>query len=424
MRWFVLALLSLGLLIDFADKSIMGFAADPIMKEFHLTYSEWGIAGGAAFWLFSIVGVIGAALSDKVGTKKMLGFMIFFWSILQLGAFAVTGLSVLVLYRALLGAGEGPFTPTAMSHIEKWFAPESRGLAASIFINGSNVGSLVGAPVLVTMIVHFGWRIAFASLGILGFVVFIAWIFCPEKPKFKGLQTELGEDKDFPRKKFIWSEFYPILLSPACIFTLLIGFSSMWLTVWSAVWMPNYFTSVIHLTPEGMGWAVSAIGVIMIIVSTLISYFSDRMFAKNQDFRKSRVMVTGSSMVVTGLILSSLVLAHSELWAIIVFGFGIGLSQLAFIMLPQIMIRLLPERAGLMASIVTSFMNIAGIIGPMMTGFALQSAGHNVTLGFDHSILFIAAGLVLFGLLFSLFVDPDKKMRHLEPAIVKDSSLN
>ncbi|MDO7487086.1 hypothetical protein Q5O89_17115 [Peribacillus frigoritolerans] len=42
MRWVVLILLFFGAVINFADKSIVGLAAVPIMKEFNLTYAEWG----------------------------------------------------------------------------------------------------------------------------------------------------------------------------------------------------------------------------------------------------------------------------------------------------------------------------------------------------------------------------------------------
>lgn len=49
MRWFVLITLFFGFLINFADKSVVGIAAAPIMKELGLSYAQWGIIGSSFF---------------------------------------------------------------------------------------------------------------------------------------------------------------------------------------------------------------------------------------------------------------------------------------------------------------------------------------------------------------------------------------
>ena len=152
MRWTVLLFLFFTMAINFADKSIIGYAADSIMKEFDLTYTQWGLIGSSFFWLFSISGLFGAAWSDKIGTKKIIALMLISWTVLQFGAFAITGLAMLVLYRILLGIGEGPFAPTSISHISKWFKPESRGMAISILNAGGMLGALAAAPILVAVI--------------------------------------------------------------------------------------------------------------------------------------------------------------------------------------------------------------------------------------------------------------------------------
>ena len=91
--------------------------------------------------------------------------MLLAWTVLQFGAFAITGIGMSVLYRILLGAGEGPFAPTSISHLTKWFKPESRGMAISVLNAGGMLGATAAAPILVFMIAEFGWRTAFAALG-------------------------------------------------------------------------------------------------------------------------------------------------------------------------------------------------------------------------------------------------------------------
>ncbi|MFC5590781.1 MFS transporter [Sporosarcina soli] len=408
MRWGVLTFLFFAMVVNFADKSIVGYAANAIMSEFNLTYTQWGLVGSSFFWLFSIAGIFGAAWSDKVGTKKVIGFMLLGWTILQFGAFAIVGLPMLILYRVLLGAGEGPFAPTAISHLSKWFKPESRGMAISILNAGGMIGALASAPILVAVIENFGWRIGFASLGILSLLFLMIWLFLPETKMKAEKKLEAIQPT---RQKFKWSEFLVVLRSTNCLLTLMAAFSAFWLTTWLALWMPSYLTNVIHMSPMHMGYTALIIGVGSVIVAIAISTYSDKLFKKTQNFRISRVYLAGVALVLSGLFLGSAAIIQNPVWVTIAFVFAKGLSYTILAISPQVLMQLLPDRAGLMSSLSTSFMNTAGIIAPMLTGILVQSAGANVALGFSYSIALAASLLFVFGLAFWIFVNPEKRIR-------------
>ena len=63
-----------------------------------------------------------------------------------------------------------------------------------------------------------------------------------------------------------------------------------------------------------------------------------------------------------------------------------------------------------MTSILTSSGNLAGIVGPLITGYIVAAGGENSAAGFDWSILFMAGLIVLFGVLFTAFVRPQQKI--------------
>ncbi|WP_260286208.1 MFS transporter [Peribacillus aracenensis] len=403
MRWCVLVFLFFTMAINFADKSIIGYAAESIMSEFNLTYTQWGLIGSSFFWLFSISGILGAAWSDRIGTKKIIAVMLASWSILQFGAFAIAGLPMLVAYRVLLGIGEGPFAPTAISHVSKWFKPESRGMAISIVNAGSMLGTLASAPILVMLIEKFGWRIGFASLGLLSLTFLVIWMLLPET---HSLKVDVNHVKLAP-PKFAWSEFFVILRSPTCLFTLMAAFSGVWLTMWLGLWMPSYLTKVVEMKPMQMGYTALIIGIGSIIVSVFISTLSDRLYKKNHNFRTSRIYLAGISLIVAGMFLASITIFHSPIWITIALSMAKGCAYTILAISPQVLMQLLPDRSGLMTSLSTSFMNIAGMIGPVITGVLVQSAGENVSLGFAYSILFAAGLLLIFGIVFSIFVKPD-----------------
>ena len=416
MRWTILIFLFFTMAINFADKSIVGYAAVSIMTEFDLNYAQWGLIGSSFFWFFSISGILGAAVSDRFGTKKIISIMLICWTVLQFGAFAITGLSTLILYRILLGAGEGPFAPTAISHVTKWFKPGQRGMAISIVNAGGMIGALASAPILVWLIQSFGWRVGFASLGLVSLVCLIVWNLLPATSK---VSVQSIQEMAKPQK-INWREFGVILKSPTCLFTLFAAFSGSWLTMWLSLWMPSYMTQVAKLTPTQMGYSALIIGLISVVVSIGISSFSDYLFKKTDNFRLSRVYVAGTALVIASLFLASITIFQSGIWVTFALSMAKGCAFTILAISPQVLMRLMPSRSGLMTSLSTSFMNIAGMIGPIIIGVLIELAGTNVSLGFSYSILLSAGLLALFGILFAIFVQTKTNFTVTSPQVKED----
>ncbi|MDR0136792.1 MFS transporter [Metabacillus idriensis] len=406
MRWTVLVLLFFGMFINFADKSITGLAAVPIMKEFNLSYADWGLVGSSYYWLYPVTGIFGAAWADRVGAKKVLGFLMLTWAVLQIGVLAIAGLPLLLLYRFLLGAFEGPFSPIAYNHANTWFPPKLRGLANSVVVSGATLGAMVAAPILVALIQIFGWRIAFAFLGVASIVWFVAIQFTRDVPR----ADELEEDEK-PKKKQLEKldvkAFLLMLSKPSALFTTLAYFSTYLLVVWFAVWLPVYLVKIVNMTNIEMGYAVSGIGVVSVGVYIGVSVISDRMFKRNKDWRISRVYVVGLAMIIGALLLASTAFITNSIWVIIAMCLAKGLTYGILTIGPTIIIHLLPERGGLMTSILTSSGNLAGIVGPLITGYIIGLSGENSAAGFDLSIIFMAGLITVFGVLFTVFVRPN-----------------
>ena len=57
--WGMTALLFLFMLINFADKVVVGLAAQPIMEELKLTPEQFGLIGSSFFFLFAVSAVRG-----------------------------------------------------------------------------------------------------------------------------------------------------------------------------------------------------------------------------------------------------------------------------------------------------------------------------------------------------------------------------
>ena len=403
LKWVVIAFLSVLYLINFTDKAIIGYAAIPIMEDLDLNYGQWGIVGSSFFWFFSIMSIVGAALSDRIGTGKMLVFMAIGLSIVQFGALTIYGLPMLVMCRVLLGAIEGPFHATAISHISKHFVPEQRGLAISIMNTGSMLAKFM-VPILIYMIGIYGWRMVMVFLGVLSLVWAVLWLLT-----FKGKNERniVKSESTIVSEKVKWSEIYPLFLSSTFIFTCLALFMAYWILTWSFIWMPTYLVKIVHLTQTQMGYAVMFIGLGSAIGGILISFISDRLLKKTKNLRKSRVLVAGPSLILAAVCFYSTTFIQSTIGAIIALFLGMAFVNGMFPLAPQIVNHLLPERRGLMSGVLLGLANLSGIIGPAVIGFVVQSAGDNIRIGFNYSVIMTATLLLIASLIFCIFTKPD-----------------
>ncbi|PEZ76157.1 MFS transporter [Vibrio vulnificus] len=405
LKWIVLAFLSVLYLINFTDKAIIGYAAIPIMEDLDLNYSQWGIVGSSFFWFFSIMSIVGAALSDRIGTGKMLAFMAIGLTIVQFGALAIYGLPMLILCRVLLGAIEGPFHATAISHISKHFAPEQRGLAISIMNTGSMIAKFM-VPLLIYMIGIYGWRMVLVFLGVLSMVWAVLWLMTLKGENERNI-VKVKSESTLVSEKVKWSEIYPLFLSSTFIFTCLALFMAYWILTWSFIWMPTYLVKIVHLTQTQMGYAVMFIGIGSALGGILISFISDRLLKKTKNLRQSRVLVAGPSLILAAVCFYSTTFVQSTIGAIIALFLGMAFVNGMFPLAPQIVNHLLPERRGLMSGVLLGIANLSGIIGPAVIGFVVQSAGDNIRVGFNYSVLLTATLLLIASLIFCIFTRPD-----------------
>jgi ACS family D-galactonate transporter-like MFS transporter len=64
--WLIVALLFLFMLINFADKAVIGIAAIPIMQELQLSPRQFGLIGSSFFLLFSVSAIVTGFVVNRV----------------------------------------------------------------------------------------------------------------------------------------------------------------------------------------------------------------------------------------------------------------------------------------------------------------------------------------------------------------------
>jgi MFS transporter, ACS family, hexuronate transporter len=169
-RWLVLTLLFSITVINFIDRQTVSVLAPVLRQVLHLTNTQYGRVV-AAFQFGMMTGELPmGALMDRWGVRLGLMGAVLWWS----GATGVQSLArtgtQLGLTRFWMGTGECGNYSGGLKVVSRLFKQRQRTLAIGIFNSGSMIGATIAPPVIVYLLQHFGFRLAFllaASLGLL-----------------------------------------------------------------------------------------------------------------------------------------------------------------------------------------------------------------------------------------------------------------
>src|SRR5579863_10136318 len=179
--WRMTLLLFLFMLVNFADKIVVGLAGVPIMTELKLEPEQFGLLGSSFFFLYSVAAVGVGFLANRMATRWLLLALALIWALAQLPMIGTVSFSTLLVCRVVLGAGEGPAGSVAAHAIYKWFPDEKRTLPTAVLSQGAAFGVILAVPALNWLIVHYDWHYAFGALGVVGLMWVVAWLILGEE---------------------------------------------------------------------------------------------------------------------------------------------------------------------------------------------------------------------------------------------------
>lgn len=135
---------------------------------------------GAFFWAYALAQVPAGWLSDRFGTRGLMGVYIATWSLFTALTSFSWGFTSLMLARIGCGLAEAGYYPASSGMLTRWSHVAHRGFASSLISWGGRVGGFAAPALTAYVILGFGdWRWAGYLYGFGGLVVAVAfwWIY-------------------------------------------------------------------------------------------------------------------------------------------------------------------------------------------------------------------------------------------------------
>jgi MFS transporter, ACS family, D-galactonate transporter len=401
--WTIVALLFLFMLINFADKAVVGLAAVPIMQQLNITPKQFGLIGSGFFLLFPIAAVVVGFAVNRVHTRWALLVMGLVWALTQFPMLGSVGFGAMLLCRVALGAGEGPAYPVALHATYKWFPNEARTLPTAIVAQGGGVGILVALPALNWVIVRYSWHWAFGVLGVAGLVWTALWLAL-------GREGALDEDATsgaaMPAGRLPYGR---LLRNPTIVASWCAVFGAYWGLSLALTWQAAFMIKGLGLVQGEIGLLSALPPGVAVIAVIGGGWLSQRLLAHGATSRVARGLFGGACVAAGGIALLAMPAMPSVALKIAMTTLGIAVPSVIYVVSPAVVGEITPvAQRGALLAIGTAIGTTAGLMSPFIMGSVIEGAATPLA-GFDIGYQVCGAIMLLGGLIGMALMNPERE---------------
>jgi len=361
----VLVLLGLSIFINYIDRGNLSIAAPLLKDELKIDPKQLGVLLSAFFWTYAVLQPVYGWVVDRFNVYWVLAIGFFFWSLATAATGLVHTFATLFALRLTVGIGEAVCYPSYSKIIVLNYPEEHRGLANSVISAGLCFGPGVGILLGGTMVAQFGWRPFFMGLGLISLLWLPAWIRWAPKGNLVPPSGSAGAPNliEFLRLRSAWG---------TCLGLWCGNYTNYFLLTW----LPYYLVRAQHYSMGSMA-KVGAAGYFTSAFSSIFcGWLSDRWIAAGASPTRVRKAFTGGCMIVYGILLAVSALVGPRACAVLLIiamaFFGASASNLY-----AITQRLAgPHAAGRWTGFQNGFGNLAGVVVPVVTGYAVARTGN------------------------------------------------
>jgi sugar phosphate permease len=298
MRSFAVAFLFVAGTINYIDRVSFSIANTSIRADLGLSGTQIGALLSAFSLAYGVAQLPIGLMLDRLGSRVILAVGMFVWSLAQLATGLVSSFAGFMATRISLGAGEAPMMPCGVKVMNDWFGARDRGLPTGLLTASNTLGVTLAPPVLTAIMLAFGWRAMFVSVGLLSLLLSLGWyplyrdrgnvLLTPAEAESLGLETERPRIEMSLRQ---WKRLFRL----RTVWGMMLGFGGVNYTTWLYLsWLPGYLQAARHLTIARTGW----VAIIPYLFGTIGSVVSGG--AVNRLIRRGFTPVVACKILIVG----------------------------------------------------------------------------------------------------------------------------
>ena len=358
-------LLGASVTFNYIDRSAIGIAAPLMTSDLGLSATTFGLAVAAFYWIYAPIQLFLGRLCDRFSVYKLLALGTLLWSVSTLLMGFVAGFLSLFVLRLVLGVGESIFFPGSSKIICRHVPPDRRGIANGIIALALALGPALGTFVGGSLLASVGWRAMFIVFGLASALWLVPW-----QRVVAALPAEVAvNEPSFPVRTIVgrWS-LWAMGIGHALSnygFYFLLAFLPLYLV------KQRGFTIIEMTMVTTLGFAAQA------IAAVTLGTVSDRWTRSGRSEATVRRSMLAGGQFVAGLAVMGIFLANDLVTIAVLLciaGFATAALSLNLYAVAQMFAG--PRASGTWVGVQNAVGNSSGIIGPVISGMIIDSAGY------------------------------------------------
>jgi MFS family permease len=396
MQWIAIALATGAIALNYIDRSTLAIGNLTIRQEFGL--SATAIGALQSFWslTYACFQIPVGFLLDRLGPRYLIGIALIAWSVAQAAGGLATSYVQLMWARIALGATESPAFPGAVRITSDWFHVKDRGKPTGVYNSGGSIGPAIAPPLLTTLMLGFGWRTMFITMGIIGLLGAFAWFKLYRDPARTALEPQdeayLAANRagQTPVELRNWGRLFQFRSMWGLMLGAFCGGYAVWMY---QTWLPAYLEMQQHISIAKTG----VLAMIPLLFSVLGAWaggwVTDRLARGKMNLIASRRLPSILGLLASGLSTIIATTASTPTQAVVYISAAMFFLSVGIAGKWTLITAVAPQSY---CTSVASIQNFGGYIGgtvsPLVTGIVVDSTGSFVmALGIGAAITILGA---------------------------------
>jgi MFS family permease len=375
-RYGILALICAMYFITYIDRTNISVAGSTIAHDLHLSKTELGFIFSAFSIPYALLQMPGGLIGDLLGPRLGLAVIGVVWAGATITSGFCRNLVSFLAARFALGLGEGGAFPTATRAMANWMPATERGLAQGVVHSAARLGGAVTPPIVVGIMLVWGWRASFFVLGAVSLVwVAVFTLLFRNDPgrdaRVSGEERqEIGERARAGREPVPWlhliGRMWPVTLCDFCY-----GWA-LWVFL---TWLPSYLQDVRHFPLASLALFAALPLAAGVIGDTVGGVVSDRVLARTGNLRRARGMQLAICLVLSTACIVPAALVGSPILSVVLLALSFFFLELNNAVLWSLPMDIAPAHAGTASGMMNTGFGVAGIVSPSFFGWLIDSTG-------------------------------------------------
>jgi ACS family tartrate transporter-like MFS transporter len=178
--WRIVPLLTLAYVVNYLDRTNIGFAALTMNQDLGFTATQFGVGAGILFVGYTVFEIPSNLALYRFGARRWIARIMITWGIVSALTALVVGVKSYYLARFALGVAEAGFFPGVAYYFAAWFPTQYRTRMLAWFLVAIPLSSVIGGPIsgmLLELDGAFGlrgWQWLFIAEGLPAIILGVA----------------------------------------------------------------------------------------------------------------------------------------------------------------------------------------------------------------------------------------------------------